>query len=826
MSAFAYRLRLEVRRGVRSLLVIGLLVGVAGGVVLASVGIARRTDTAFARMRGATDAWDVLVNPNNGNESKLRLDALRHLPGVARVGRIDGLVIYPSFVPSASDAFNLAPMLVTDREATYHVARPVITSGRLPSADDPRGVLAGRTFARQMHLRVGDTFQYVIMTPELLQRMQTAGSLANAQAILRDAPAELRGSARIDGIGVSQDGVVVNSGYVPTGLVFTPAFAAAHPGLEHPYWGAVVKLDPGTGVAAFTRRVQALVPHESIAFERASAIAQEVSDATDPDVLALSLFAGIVALLGLILVSQAVSRRMQIDAAANETWAAIGSTRAQRMSVAWTKVAFAIVLGAVAAVVIAIAASPLGPVGLVRVVESQPQVTADWPLLGVGFLAIVGVGLLIAAIPAWRWSKVVRDEPVPRRARVASAAGVMGGSVAAETGLRFALERQPGRAGVPVRATLLAGVTAVALVTMVAVFSGSLDHLVTTPRLFGSAWDAQVEVDNLNLPNGFGDGSGGGIAQLESQFMRVADRSGAVAASAVVPIGEVRSGSVAIPAIGFAHRLGDIAPTIAEGRAPRSPREVALGSTTMARLHTAVGRRIQLARNDHGTPVTVHVVGRAVLPGLAPYPGSDKAGLGTGALLTTAGWRTFSADFEKTEYVFRWADGGSVRSLSRVFGREMPSQLPLTVNDVNRPPGVISAERLRSTPALLALLVVLLLLVTVVNALVATVRRRSRDLALLRTLGMTTGQIVRTVLWQASAIAAVAIVVGVPVGLLIGRVGWDVLAEWLGTIAAPSVSVPLLVGIGAVVFAIVNVAGMVPGVRAARRSPAAALRAE
>jgi hypothetical protein len=40
------------------------------------------------------------------------------------------------------------------------------------------------------------------------------------------------------------------------------------------------------------------------------------------------------------------------------------------------------------------------------------------------------------------------------------------------------------------------------------------------------------------------------------------------------------------------------------------------------------------------------------------------------------------------------------------------------------------------------------------------------------------------------------------------------------------VSVPLLVGIGAVVFAIVNVAGMVPGVRAARRSPAAALRAE
>ena len=826
MTTFLYRLRLELRRGVRPLVGLVLVIGVAGGVVLASVGIAHRTDTAFSEMRAATNAWDVLVNPNNGSDSKLSVSDIRRLPSVAQAGRINGIVIYPSFVASVPDAFNLPPMLVTSRQGAYQVGRPVITAGHMPAADDANGVFAAKSFAQHMHLHVGQTFHYVLLDRELLQRMQTSGSVTDAQAVVKSAPAELRGTARIDGIGVAEDGVVVNSGYQPTGLVFTPAFAAAHPHIEYPYWGAMVRLRRGADVEAFTRQVQALAPGESIAFQRASAISQEVKDATEPDVVALSFFAAMVGVLGIILVSQAVSRRMQIDAAANETWAAIGSTRAQRGGVAWAKVAVAVLLGAVVAVVIAVAASPLGPVGIVRVVDPHPGLSADPALLGLGFLAIVAVGLVIAAIPAWRWSRSVRDESTPRRTRLGGALASIGGSVAAVMGVRFALERQAGRAGVPVRATLLAAVTAVALVTTTVVFSGSLDHLVTTPRLYGSAWDAQVDLSNLDTPNGFGGPSDRELAAIQSQFMRVGDHSGAIVASAVAPLGEVRSRSVDIPAIGFARRMGSIAPTIAEGRAPRTAREVALGSTTMARLHAQIGRTIQLSRQDRRAPAAVKVVGRAVLPGLAPYPGSDKAGLGTGALLTPAGLRAYSPDFQKTEYVFRWADHGSVSSLTRVFARRMPSQLPLTVDGVNRPPGVISAERLRSTPALLAVLVVLLLLGAVVSALVSTVRRRGRDLALLRTLGMTTGQIVRTVLWQASTIGVVAVAVGVPVGLLVGRTGWEVVARWLGAIAAPTVSTGALVGIAATVLVVVNLIGVVPGLQAARRSPSVALHAE
>ena len=150
--------------------------------------------------------------PEQRSGEQLALTAIRRLPDVERVGRVDGIVLYPSFAPSVPAVFNLAPILVTDAQAMRTVARPVITAGRVPDATDPDGVLAERTFARQMHLRVGDAFHDVIMTPTLLQAMQTSGSQTAAQAVLRSAPASLRGTAHIVGIGIGQDGVVVNPG--------------------------------------------------------------------------------------------------------------------------------------------------------------------------------------------------------------------------------------------------------------------------------------------------------------------------------------------------------------------------------------------------------------------------------------------------------------------------------------------------------------------------------------------------------------------------------------------------------------------------------------
>jgi hypothetical protein len=357
------------------------------------------------------------------------------------------------------------------------------------------------------------------------------------------------------------------------------------------------------------------------------------------------------------------------------------------------------------------------------------------------------------------------------------------------------------------------------------VFSGSLDHLLATSELYGSGWDAQIQLDNLNTPAGYNDQDPAQLAEIQKQFVAVADQSKAVGASALLQVGEVRSGAVAVPALGYeAHRPG-VTPTISAGRAPTAADEVALGQTTMDRLGTHIGGTIELAEGEQGPNRPVKVVGRAVLPGLAPYPGSDKTGLGVGALLTPEGWQQFSSDFDKTVYIFRWAPGATSTALSNSYAEQMPSQLPLTVDGLNRPAGVISLQRLRATPTVLASLVAVLLAAAVANALVVAVRRRRRDLAVLRTLGCSTGQVVRTVLWQATTVGIVALIVGIPSGVIIGRWTWTVLADRLGTVAVPVVSGLALAAVAATVLILANLVGIVPGLRAAH-APGRALRTE
>ncbi len=110
--------------------------------------------------------------------------------------------------------------------------------------------------------------------------------------------------------------------------------------------------------------------------------------------------------------------------------------------------------------------------------------------------------------------------------------------------------------------------------------------------------------------------------------------------------------------------------------------------------------------------------------------------------------------------------------------------------------------------------------------LVASVRRRRRDFALLKTLGFTRGQLAGAVAWQSSVIAVVGLLIGVPVGVALGRLLWLAFARELS--AVPDAVIPAgsiaLAALAALVLA--NLVAALPG-RAAGRTPAAiVLRAE
>ena len=110
--------------------------------------------------------------------------------------------------------------------------------------------------------------------------------------------------------------------------------------------------------------------------------------------------------------------------------------------------------------------------------------------------------------------------------------------------------------------------------------------------------------------------------------------------------------------------------------------------------------------------------------------------------------------------------------------------------------------------------------------LISTVRRRRRDFALLKTIGLTRRQLAAVVAWQSSVVVAVGVLVGVPVGIVFGHWLWVLFAHDIDVVPSPTVPTRslVLIALGALVLA--NLVAAVPGVNAARTKTASLLRAE
>ena len=74
--------------------------------------------------------------------------------------------------------------------------------------------------------------------------------------------------------------------------------------------------------------------------------------------------------------------------------------------------------------------------------------------------------------------------------------------------------------------------------------------------------------------------------------------------------------------------------------------------------------------------------------------------------------------------------------------------------------------------------------------------------------------------------ALVAAVVGVPLGIVVGRVAWDALIDELGGISQPVVPMPVVLAVVAATLALAYLAAVLPARSAARTHAAAALRVE
>jgi hypothetical protein len=155
-----------------------------------------------------------------------------------------------------------------------------------------------------------------------------------------------------------------------------------------------------------------------------------------------------------------------------------------------------------------------------------------------------------------------------------------------------------------------------------------------------------------------------------------------------------------------------------------------------------------------------------------------------------------------------------------------PGPVSCSVITDQRPSDIKNYTGIRDTPLALGAVVALLAVGTLAHLLFTSVHRRRRDLAVLKTLGLSKPQLLRVVAWEASSLAAVALLVGLPLGAVAGRWSWALFAGSVGVAGQATVSVPLILLAIPAALLLANLIAGAPGWAAARISPARILRSE
>ena len=506
-----------------------------------------------------------------------------------------------------------------------------------------------------------------------------------------------------------------------------------------------------------------------------------------PQAIALALFALALALTALLIVGQVAARTLQTAAQDNGTLAALGMTRRQLFTASVAETAAAAVAGALGAVAIAIAASPLTPIGPARLAEPHPGVSVNAGVLAAGAAAIVVLLAARVAVPAWRQAGArPAAEPSVRRPLLAEELSRVGAPLAAVTGVRFALDAGSGRASVPVRSAMLGLAIAVAAVAAAGTFGANLLRLVGTPSLYGQDW-------NIAFEGQFGTVTAKQFTQITAHVPGITDVTYGVH-------GTVTIGKTVIPAIGLAPGTGPMtSSTVITGRPPATAGQIALGGSVLRQLGLRVGQTVTVSTPVGTRPMLI--TGSAVFPyfgqgGFTPTDAGEGAETTAAVLQPLANAGGSGAGGYNVALV-SFAPGPARQADIAAFQRAWSSfcahigQTTCIVTD-QRPNTVTNYAAIDATPEILAGVLAVLGLAVLAQFILASAHRRRRDFALLKVLGMFRRDLSAVAFWQVATVTAVALVVGVPLGIAGGRWAWQLFADQAGLPTDAITSLPVL----------------------------------
>lgn len=838
--------RAEVRRRPFALVSLGLLAGLAAAVALAAIAGARRTDDAFARFRTATDAADAVVFASQVDVVDPDWSEVAALPYVEAAGAFGLPAVSVVDGPKSVDVETSGVFDVAFGDWRTDVDRPLLVAGRQPDPANPHEVLVTEAYSDGAH--VGDSF--VLQRPS--EDQIVAGDLWSP-------PEGDRIEVHVVGIGKSQfeTSIIPDDGTDGIGLVATPAFHEKY-GSDITYVNnLLVRFKPGQAdVGRLESDVRRILDTPEMPILDAVAVSKRVTNGTALETGGLLLFGLAVALAGIALVGQALTRSVRSGADDLDALRALGATRRDLARTLALPHVLPVLIAPIAGALGAVALSPLLPIGLGRQIDPDVGVHADWTVLLIGATAVAALLALSVVVTAWREAGRRGEVASARRSRTVATLTRLGAPVVAVAGAQLALEPGRGRRSLPTRPALAGAAVGVLGVVGAFTLASGMDDATANPERIGSTWDVEV---TFNDPSG--------LQQMTTAFASVDERDD-VAASVQVDRGLVVIDGLTQPTYSIEHRKGLLDFTPLDGRAPVTDGEVALGPDTARTYGVQVGDTVTANVSDgagdgagdgdgdgagagagdgadEGAGAVreravreLRVVGIVLLP-TTPHSSYDQGALVTSDQLYDL-FGADSVDYESLDLsgpdsftslppvipalFVATADDADVDEVARQLDSEL--QPGLTAAASTRPIDLVNLGNVRSLPVVFAVFTILLAIGTLAHVSASVVRRRAGDLAVLRVLGLTPRQTRSTLSWQATTVALIGLVIGLPLGLLLGQMTWRWVAESTPMLYVAPFGLLAVLVVVPTWLVVANLLALWPGRRAARLRPAEVLRRE
>jgi len=777
--------RRDLRRRWRSLVVLGVLAGLASGLAMAALAGARRTATAFPRLREKTDSADAVVFPSQigifaGDWGKLRDEPYVEsvAPWSLLFGNYDGQPGGLMFGP-VGDTW------------LQRVDKPVVIRGRMWDPKKPNEVVIDEFAPEATGLALGSTFTF---------QFYKKGADIDAGK-----PAD----------GIKRTFTVVGIVRETSEFLFSGGFVIPSPGLLRTLGvtrieNAHVRLkNPATDMAKLKRDAPTVLLEGTPVLDLHQ-VEVRVSTAISVEHSALLLLAAAVAAAGFVFVGQALVRSVAAVDADAEILSAIGLDRRDLTMAAAIPHLVVAVIGAVGGLVVALALSPRFPIGFAAKVDPGRGFNADLTVLIPGTiltaLVIVAGTLTMAWLRERRTANAssVRPPLSPRLGRL--------GPLPVGLGATMAFDGGRGRRAVPIRPALVGAVVAVLGLTATMTIRHGLDQALANPARVGVTWDAAalVPYDAYDLKR---------ADQLDPAYAKRVLALPGVAALSTVWRSVDDVGGVGVAAFAVDPNRGALTLVTVEGRAPRRSGEVAIGPATARQLDVDIGDDVTIAGRK------LRIVGRAFFP-VDVHSGFDEGLWLTYPDLLAVSPKTNTADASgpSASYLVTWAKGTDPDANLAAFTKAVPDSEDVSFAAI--PDELTNLSRVRTVPAILAAFLVLLGLTTLVHVLVASVRARRRDFAVLRAIGFSRRMSATVVATQGTSIGLVGLVVGLPVGFAIGRGAWLWVSSQVPLVYASPLWLTLIVVEIPVVVIAANLIAAWPARRAGRLQPAEILRTE